>query len=443
MNYIVNCEIEYHKIMNKYSIGLIMMVKDEEKRIHVSLNSIISYVDAIVIYDTGSTDNTISIIKNFCQEHKINLHLIQGTFVDFSTSRNVLFDYCDKLDLHYLLLLDSNDELQGGSNLVKLAKEMYKNETYTGFLLYQHWWSGVNDKYFNIRFLKNKCGWRYKGSVHEWLSDSKTNTVFKGPDDIVLYQDRTMDGNKSAQRFSRDKELLLQDYKINRLNPEPRILFYLAQTCQCLLIHDEALYYSKLRLELGGFEEERFHSFMRCGNCCVALNHSWSDIMPWYIKAYEHTARAEPLIKLAEYYRAKQIWHLSYLFSKQSCELLYPTQCILFVDNGIYEYYRWHLLGIIGFYAERYIEGKIGCETAIKAGLTNKQYAPNIELDKKNLQIYIEREQKLNTVQITKIDNKKDYIIQQTKELRIKYPGLPDKQIYARANKLWKSYKKE
>ena len=42
-------------------IALVMMVKNEQKRLNVTLNSVLGYVDSLVIYDTGSIDNTIGI----------------------------------------------------------------------------------------------------------------------------------------------------------------------------------------------------------------------------------------------------------------------------------------------------------------------------------------------------------------------------------------------
>ena len=91
--YKILVEKEYYELdPKKPTIGLLMMVKNESKRLHVSLKSVIGSVDAIIIFDTGSTDNTIDIIKNFSEKNKINLYLIQGDFVNFSISVGV---YCE------------------------------------------------------------------------------------------------------------------------------------------------------------------------------------------------------------------------------------------------------------------------------------------------------------------------------------------------------------
>ena len=46
--------------MNKKAhIALVIMVKNENKRLHVTLNSVLGHVNSIIMYDTGSDDNTI------------------------------------------------------------------------------------------------------------------------------------------------------------------------------------------------------------------------------------------------------------------------------------------------------------------------------------------------------------------------------------------------
>ena len=180
-------------------IALLLMMKNEEKRIHVTLESVKDYVKSIVAYDTGSTDNTIQIVKDFCKKTKIKLRLKQGEFVNFSISRNVSLDFADTFnDIDFLLLMDVNDELQNGKKLIEFATNELNTQTVV-YLMCQHWWSGSFNKYYNTRFIKSKSGWRYKGSVHEYLSciDKKKNfKQYKMSDDIILYQDRTLDNNE-------------------------------------------------------------------------------------------------------------------------------------------------------------------------------------------------------------------------------------------------------
>ena len=231
-------------------IAVLMMVKNEKKRLHVSLESVKDFADSLVIFDTGSTDNTIDICKEFCEKNKIPLRLKQGDFVNFEVSRNVSLDFADSFpDIDFILLMDTNDELKGGKELREFA-EKFKRHDSTGFLICQEWWSGVIDKYYNIRFVRAHQEWRYKGSVHEYIESriekNRKQQVVKLPDNISLYQDRTQDDDKSGKRFKRDKELLLIDYIKNP--KETRTIFYLAQTFSCLGEKEDAYYYYKYRL---------------------------------------------------------------------------------------------------------------------------------------------------------------------------------------------------
>lgn len=412
-------------------IALLIMMKNEEKRLHVSLESVVGYVDSIVVYDTGSTDNSLQILKDFADKHKITLRLKEGEFVNFSVSRNVSLDFADSFeDIDFLLLLDVNDELRGGEKLRKFATEQLTTE-HNAYLMCQHWWSGKYDKYFNIRFIKTRKGWRYNGSVHEWMADTnkeKGSPAYRMPDDIVLYQDRTKDDDKSSKRFCRDKVLLLEDHKKDPT--EPRILFYLAQTCACLNQQEDAFYYYKLRSELDGFQEEKFHAYLKCGEISEKLNHNWYDSLSYYMKAVEHSERAEPLIRIAEYYNKTKKWILAYTFADLACSLKYPDHCILFVDKHAYDYTRWHILGIVSYYCGKYKEGKNACQKAIDAGL-------NLDLDKHNLEFYEKKEIEMfeNEGSISKSQFIQQTIIQLQKENN----KIPMKKLQKIALNKWKN----
>lgn len=423
-----------YKKLKSPSIALLMMVKNEKKRIQVSMDSVTGHVDAFIIYDTGSTDNTMELIQAHCKKHKINLYLIQGEFDNFSNSRNVSLEYADTIGVDYLLLLDVNDELRGGENLRKFAKSQMESET-TGYLTRQDWWSGQYDKYYNMRFVKANKGWRYRGSVHEWMKNTsgKEPPVVRMPEDIILYQDRTKDDDKTGKRFIRDKVLLTKDYKKNPT--EPRTLFYLAQTCSCLQHHEDAFYYYKLRSEVEGFQEEKFHAYLRCGDISKILKHDWYDTLIWYTKALEHSLRAEPLVKISKYYEQKKKWVMSFYYARIACELKYPSHCILFVDKHCYDYTRWHQMGIVAYYCNQFLIGRDACLKAIEVGI-------NSELDKKNLKFYDDKLKEIDDKKVEDVNNKiskKNFIANCISQLKIKYPRMTHKQLKSIAGQKWKT----
>ena len=213
MKFDVYEEKEYKKYNLKHSIGAVIMCKNEEKRILVTLQSVLNTVNCVIMYDTGSTDSTKEKVKEFCKKNRLNLHFIQGDFVDFSTSRNVLLEYADTIQVEFLLLLDVNDEIQGGDELIKFIKSDDCKETDTGFLLCQTWKCYTIEKYFNVRFVKARNNWRYRGVVHEYITNGGSYAHRINNDEIIVFQDRTADDDKSGKRFVRDKVLLLDEFK--------------------------------------------------------------------------------------------------------------------------------------------------------------------------------------------------------------------------------------
>ena len=105
----------------KDRLALVMMIKNEEKRIEVSFDSVKSICNTFVILDTGSTDRTIEITRAYCKKNNITLHLKELPFVNFEKSRNDLLDFADEaLSNHYfLMLLDCNDELRNHDDVTR------------------------------------------------------------------------------------------------------------------------------------------------------------------------------------------------------------------------------------------------------------------------------------------------------------------------------------
>lgn len=355
------------------------MVKNEEKRIQTTLNTFINIIDSLVIYDTGSTDSTLNIIKQFTVQNNIPFRLLTGEFINFATSRNKSLDFADTFqDIDFLLLMDCNDELHGGIELRQFCKTQLKTLE-TAWLMKQEWYSGTYDTYYNIRLIKPRNNWRYKGVVHEWIqkiNDVDVQISRKVPN-CKIFQDRTQDDDKSKKRFSKDRELLLKEYE--KEPTDSRTVFYLAQTCGCLGLIDEAYKYYSIRSEMeNGFYEEVFHSFLRMGD--IKSKSEWYEAYINYMKAFEHSCRVEPLICISEYYREKKNWFLSYHFAMMACELDYPHHAILFVDNFKYEYLRYHLLGIVAFYCGKFKEGYEACKKAISVR--------SLQIDKDNIKFY-------------------------------------------------------
>lgn len=351
-------------------VAVLIMVKNEEKIINKTLDSILMF-PLVLVFDTGSEDGTVKLVESYP-----NTKVFRGVFVDFSTSRNELLTIAEKevTEQDHLLLLDAGDEFRPRDK----NKPFAFSSDYVSYLVPQVWETWYLNKYFNTRLIKNNNGFRYKGKVHEYLSQPVENAGKRGKmETFEIYQDRR--GNKAASSVKRwERDLVILEKEV-RDNPEStRDLFYLAQTYECLKNKEMAYktYKKRSKIRNCGFYEEVFISLLRCGQNAS----SWEKSLAWYMRAFNHTKRVEPLLKIVEYYKDKKDYHTAWMFAKMACELKYPSQCILFVDASAYSYKRWHLLGIVSYYVGKFEDGKRGCIKAIEA--------KNLYIDKKNLEFY-------------------------------------------------------
>ncbi len=347
------------KNINNIKLAICIMVKNESKRIMVTLSSIKTIADMITILDTGSTDDTLDIIKKFGQENKIPVNVKSKRFdidsngkeciFDFRISRNYLLNYSEEFPHTWKLLLDSNDEVKNPEH-VKLILNSYKGSA-IGFYIKQEWYYGTKiDKFPNIRIIKSNSGFLYGASnPHEALINPRYDITKSIHEDInkkvvdfmavTIYQDRTQDNAKSFTRFERDKKSFAEEIK--RLEPKyknikdvskikssvenskdkividdkftsidlseyglyTRCLFYQGQTCMGLGEYQESFkWYSQRARHTIIFPEEIYISLYQCAKLSMILEHDVEETMVWAIKAFEVSKRIEPLLMIAQMY---------------------------------------------------------------------------------------------------------------------------------------------
>ena len=69
------------------TVGLNMIVKNEQNIIETCFNSVKDYIDYWTIIDTGSTEDTKKIITAFFETNKIDGIIYDREFVNFEVSR--------------------------------------------------------------------------------------------------------------------------------------------------------------------------------------------------------------------------------------------------------------------------------------------------------------------------------------------------------------------
>ena len=149
----------------KISISLCMIVKDEEKTLERCLNSVKSFIDEIIIVDTGSTDKTKEIAERF------NAKIYDFKWVnDFAAARNFSFS---KATSEYIMWLDGDDFIDNNNinKIEDLLKNFDKNYDYVSaeYILGRNLSGEVSYSLRRNRIVRGGMNFKWIGHVHEYL----------------------------------------------------------------------------------------------------------------------------------------------------------------------------------------------------------------------------------------------------------------------------------
>lgn len=353
-----------------------IMVKNEASVMAETLQPFLDAgIQSYLILDTGSTDDTVAVTQQLFQDYGVKHGcVVQKPFVDFATSRNDAIEQVEKLfpDSKFIFMIDAEWYVEHVESLVQFCKnnrDMHHKSCLVNII------AGANNYYLQ-RLFKTHQGVRFEGPVHEVLNQVSTVKV---PETKIYYRPRNNGQAKTKERWFRDVSLLLKDTLVRPDNP--RTLFYLAQSYDCLGFLDEAAYWYKKRTQAGGWVEEVFMAHYRLAQVYEKLE-DWDNAFLHYMKSYAlRSTRAEPLIKIAQHY-----WHsgnhaTGFLFAKRACETSYPEADILFIDKYLYDFVRYDVLACCAWYIQEYEIGKQATLEALK-------HLPDAPHLKRNLALY-------------------------------------------------------
>lgn len=189
----------------KQRISACMIVKNEEELLQRCLSSIKNVADEIIIVDTGSTDNTITIANSF------GAKIYHRPWNDsFSDARNYSLNYASG---DWILQIDADEELEQ-ADIPKLQSAV-NNPRYNGIVVAIH--SDIKDnihKFYNTRIFRRGKGF-YKDIIHEQI-------IMEGerlPTEIRLYhRGYNLDEKRMQIKWQRTTRLLKKQIEQNEFD---------------------------------------------------------------------------------------------------------------------------------------------------------------------------------------------------------------------------------
>jgi tetratricopeptide (TPR) repeat protein len=197
--------------------------------------------------------------------------------------------------------------------------------------------------------------WRWEGVLHEYLTQDRPHTwqALPGPA-IVVSRDgaRARDGNT----YLHDIEVL--ERAVHAEPNNPRYRFYLAQSYRDAGQLENALRAYRMRVAMGGWEEECWFALYQVAVLTEALDAPPAEVRDGYLSAYQaRPTRAEPLCELARYHRLRGEHALGHLYAQQAAAMAMPEDA-LFVDESVYAWRALDELAVSAFYIGARAQGR-------------------------------------------------------------------------------------
>lgn len=318
-----------------------MIVKNESHVICESLTCVLPLVDTYCIVDTGSTDDTIQVIRNFFEEKGIPGQVHERPWKNFGTNRSEAFALCDG-QMDYMLVIDADDLMTFPSNGRQLLDDALSSNPSS---------VSIDIRMGNLcwrrsQIFKANDGWRYVGVIHEYPTNDKVCQTVYLPN--FQMHGRHLGGrHKVGNPMLQDIAMLEQG-----LIDEPangRYMFYLAQTYRDNGNTEKAIEWYTKRFEFGGWIEEVYVSGLNITRMTKSKEWAW--------KSHEkNPKRIECLVSYMAHCRANNIWSQElYAMAKYAVSVPLPDQ-ILFVETDIYEWKALDEFSIIAYYTGHYEE---------------------------------------------------------------------------------------
>lgn len=325
--------------------------------------------DAIYVLDTGSTDNTVKLLKDF------------GAIVKVKEIKPWRFDIARNISLE---MIPKDFDILVCTDLDEVFNKGWRNEleniwtSDTNRLRYLYNWSLDSNNIPKVTFFqekihdRNNYQWIYP--VHEVLKYNNDNEIIKTTDKIIL--NHYPDNNKSRSSYLPLLELSVKEDPLNDRN-----LHYLGR---------EYMYYKKwnksidtlikhVNLKTAVWKDEKSASMRFIARCYTNLKR-FDEARMWLDKAIKETPYLrDPYVEkaLLEYtlnnYNDMKVLLLKALEIK-SHEKTYINEVFSW-DNTIYD-----LLSIAYFYEKDYELAKKNLEIAIEMDKENDRLINNLKI---------------------------------------------------------------
>lgn len=308
----------------KASLSLCMIVKDEGKTLERCLNSVKSFINEIIIVDTGSKDNTVEIAKKF------NAKIYKFKWIDdFSAARNFAFS---KATSDYIMWLDGDDFINEDDikKIENLLSNMDSSYDYISaeYILARNSEGKVSTSLRRNRIVKRQSAFLWVGNVHEYLA-----VYGKG-----------LEGNFSIEhgKVKEYTDRNLQIFKTMEKNNKkftPRDIYYYANELFDNGYYKESIeQYNKFIDTKEGWIEDIKGAYLKIIRALNLINEKDKIVDVAFESLKIDTPTAEIACSLGEYYFEKENYNQAAFWYRVALDSR-PSSLNMSLTNS--DYYTW------------------------------------------------------------------------------------------------------
>ncbi len=311
-------------------VTLCLIVKNEEKRLAVCLESFAGLYSDIVVVDTGSTDTTKTIAQDF------GAKVYDFTWIDdFAAARNFALN---KVVTPWVMVVDADDIISAEEKrALQDDLEKLTPETLGVFLPYVY--STVNQKTAFTTYLpriwKVDLGYQYTLPIHEYLDIPKEDIKkFVRLSHPIIH-------NKDQEDFSKSitRNLGILEGAIKRDPTQTRILFYLGRENKSLGNFKQALrWYSKFIKVPNTSKDELNRAYLGIGECYIKMSKVRSAKLAYRNAIKANPAFIEAYLQLGDLALQQGNYKTAVRFYLEATKK-HPPQTHVFVNMQLYNGY--------------------------------------------------------------------------------------------------------
>lgn len=188
-------------------ISACYIVKNEAENLVKSIKSLKNQVNEIVVVDTGSTDNTMTVAR------KLGAKVYSFPWQDdFSKARNFALS---KAKGDWLVLLDA-DEYFTANTAGNIRQIIHQAQQADALLIqmvnYDADMAEIQDYFYQLRIVRNQRGLHYEGKIHEELklSDGKAMKLLRIPPETLEIYHTGYSNSVTREKVKRNLRILQQ-----------------------------------------------------------------------------------------------------------------------------------------------------------------------------------------------------------------------------------------